>query len=164
MHLVQNTSPPSPYQRLILHVSVVFVKTLDSRGFTLKLVSYSLKPFSSRFSLVLPISDFFHLVFFRPSWDQFPGCCWRGWWLMMERRTITRAPLAMVLESSSFFPFVKPMVVLFRFYTWMPFLSYDLCFSLLLSQQKWKKKWSDVNWTAYLIFVNFSTPPHYWGL
>ena len=137
MHLVQNTSPHSPYQRLILHVSVVFVKTLDSRGFTLKPVSYSLKPFSSRFSLVLPISDFFHLVFFRPSWDQFPGCCWRGWWLMMERRTITRAPLAMVLESSSFFPFVKPMVVLFRFYTWMPFLSYDLCFSLLLSQQKW---------------------------
>ena len=79
------------------------------------------------------------------SWDQFPGCCWRGWWLMMERRTITRAPLAMVLESSSFFPFVKPMVVLFRFYTWMPFLSYDLCFSLLLSQQKWKKKWGELN-------------------
>ena len=64
---------------------------------------------------------------------------------MMERRTITRAPLAMVLESSSFFPFVKPMVVLFRFYTWMPFLSYDLCFSLLLSQQKWKKKWGELN-------------------
>ena len=27
----------------------------------------------------------------------------------------------------------------------MPFLSYDLCFSLLLSQQKWKKKWGELN-------------------
>ena len=90
----------------------------------------------SRTSFILCSLEGMTLISFA-SWDQFPGYCWRGWWIQMERGTMTGAPLTMVLESSSFFPFVKPMVVLFRFDTWMPFLSYDLCFSLLLSQQKW---------------------------
>ena len=69
VHLVHNTSPHSPNQRdlFFMFLFSLSVCSLSLSRLLTQEVSHSnsLKPFSSRFSLVLPISDFFHLVFSR---------------------------------------------------------------------------------------------------